>query len=351
MNFGGRICPSNNREQRTMKTSIILPIAALLLSFSMANAQEAPLPSELRNQISEWRINALPTLTPEAYWSELKELGSRVGEVNARRIEASESSDADSAIALMAYKAWSQPQKIEEIAGWYGVYEGQVSRELRGVDSDEAWEAMQAGFNAKRTITLVEALREQHKRVEFLAAWEAWMLSPHSHERHTMRQRMNEALAAIGNKRSIAILVEKCRVLPTHGFDMGSPSQRLEESRRDAAEIRNTIRAIGGKAAVLGLLECAHIAESDGYGGEGTNSARYGVVILLSSSYNSRQLQEMPEWAQSLRDPDNPDQLVPWDDKWKEFKPIIEGMLQDPKDLRAEDIRLLQDVLAAMPRN
>ncbi len=334
-----------------MKTSNILPIAALLLSFTMSNAQEPPLPSELRKQISEWRLNTLPALDAEKYWPELKEIGSNVGETSAKRIKASGSSDTDSTIALMAYKAWSQPERIDEIAGWYGVYEGQVSRELRGVDSDEIWDAMQAGFNAKRTTFIVERLREEHKKAEFLPTWEAWMLSPYSIERRTMRQRMNEALAMIGDERTIAILIERTRAFPKHVIDSLKPDSRQNEPD----EIRRIIRSIGGEAAVLGLLECVRIAEAKGYAGEGPDSIRNLVIYSLTSTYNPRELAANPEWEQSLRASQNapatPGGLTPYDDKWKEFKPIIEAMLKDPKDLRAEDIRLLQDALAAMPRN
>jgi hypothetical protein len=73
-------------------------------------------------------------------------------------------------------------------------------------------------------------------------------------------------------------------------------------------------------------------------------------VILLASSYNPRQLREMPELAEGLRDPANPDQLIPWDDKWQEFKPIIEEMLKNPSELRPEDIKTLRAALDAMPK-
>lgn len=332
-----------------MKARIKITIAALSLLLGISSAQDALQPNELQTEISNWRTNTLPSLEADHYWIDLKALGQKVGEDFANSIVESQVDDIDSAIALMAYQAWSRPKKIDEIGGWYGVSEGQVSRELRGVESDEIWEAMQDAFNRKRATGLIERLREEHMRPEFTHAWEAWMLSPPSPKRGQMRQRMNEALAAVGDERTIALLVEKCRILPEHRFRQENPEQRQEAIRNEAGEIRAIIRAIGGKAAVLALLECARIAEERGDGGEEPDSVRDSITRILSSSYNPRQLREMPEWAETLRDPENPTQWVPWDDKWKEFKPIIEELLEDPGDLSPEDIQTLRAALAAMP--
>lgn len=328
---------------------IAITIVATLLPHYMLNAKESPLPAVLQKEISEWRVNTLPSIQPEDYWANLKAIGEKVGDALAIRIEEVQASDIDSAIALMAYKLWSQPHKVDELAGWYGVYAVQVTRELRGIEDDELWQIIQQRFNAMRTETVVEGLQEKHQKREFLHAWEAWMLSPHSLQRLIMQQRMNEALAAIGDERTIGIMLEKCRVLSEHNAHNPNPKERQKAIKREAGDIRGTIRAIGGKWAVLGLLECARMAEAKGYGGEGADSARSFVIYLLSSSRHPRSLEENPEFAESLRDPENPAQLVPWDDKWKEFKPIIEAMLKEPEGLRAEDIQTLRAALAAMP--
>lgn len=333
-----------------------MAMATLSLAVAISSAQHSQLPIELKKEISDWRTNTLTSIETAKYWEDLKTLGEKVGNVHANRIVESKANDIDSAIALMAYKVWLQPEKVDEISGWYGVWAVNVDRKLRGIHDDEQWNRFQRRLNSYRVTNVVTALREQHINPDYAYIWEAWMLSPSSPERYRMRQRMNEALVAIGNDRSIAILVEKCRILPMHWpppvhvAAQTNPSVIQEESRREAGEIVMTIRAIGGKAAISGMLDYLHVAESAGYAKGGAYGDRFGVILLLSSSYNPRQLREMPEWAESLRDPTNPEQLVPWDDKWKEFKPIIEEMLQNPDDLRPEDTQTLKAALDAMPK-
>ena len=147
-----------------MKTSIILPIASLLLSFTVSKAQESPLPSQLQRQISEWRMNSLPTLDAEAYWAELKELGSRVGEANAKRIEALGSSDTDSAIALIAYKASSQLENIVEIAAWYRVNEAKIDSNIRHKSADRFYESIDLPEDSRRLLRLFLLMEQNPKR-------------------------------------------------------------------------------------------------------------------------------------------------------------------------------------------
>lgn len=344
-----------------MKTQLIFTVATLLLPLAASNAGEPPGASDLKTEISEWRTSVLPSLQPEDYWADLKALGAKVEEAHAKRIVESQATGIDSAIALMAYHSSSQRGKVDEIAGWYGRHLDEVDREhwlamrerlsASGLSDRAVHSELAHGWSPqmRANAPVMKLIATAHASHDYLHAWEAWMLSPPSLERHRMRQRMNEALAAVGDERTIALLVEKCRILPEHRFRQEHPERRQEEIRSEAGEIRSIIRAIGGKAAVLGLLECAKIAEEMDYGGDEPDSVRDSIARNLSSSYNPRQLREMPEWAETLRDPENPTQLVPWDDQWKEFKPIIEELLEAPGDLRPEDIRTLEAALAAMP--
>jgi len=319
------------------------------------------LPPETIESIEHWRTKVLPAANLEEYWTTLKELGGKISDADAQEIEASGASDTISALALMAYRVAKAPEKVDEVRAWYGRTVDQIEQELwdeikkrlaaKGLSERENSNARISGWSSgsRRHPPTMKLIQAVHGDKEYLPVWEAWLLTAKSDERYHMRQRMYEALVAIGNERTITILVEKCRVLREHSVRY--PPQHVQQVvRNEGFEIRKTIRAIGGKAAVLGLLKYAHVLESAGFGGEATKGARYSVSLILASSYNPRLLQEQPELAESLRDPEDPQRLAPYDDKWKEFKPIIEELLEHPEDLREEDVKTLRAALDAMPK-
>lgn len=345
-----------------MKKTIQIISCCLVCATALTQNHVLALSPETRKNIEHWRTEILPTADSERYWATLKELGEKINDADVEQLEAAASIDANTALACMAHEVARHPERIDEISDWYGRTVEQVERELweamkerlaaTGLSERDVRRALIKGWSPRNrasppAMRLIHAI---HGTDEYRLIWEAWMLSPDSPQRATMRQRMNQALSVVGDDRTIAILVEKCRVLPKHVRTRADPADQQKAIAMEAEGIRETIRAIGGKVAILGLLEYANIAEKKGFGGEGDDRARNFVVYLLSSSRHPRGLRDNPEWVESLRDPDNPDQLVPWDEKWKEFKPIIEAILRNPDGLSPEDIQTLQATLDAMPK-
>ena len=174
-------------------------------------------------------------------------------------------------------------------------------------------------------------------------------------KREIMGQRLSEALSALGNERTIALLVEKYRVFPQHYPQGYRPDGRQNTTQEELENIRLIILEIGGKAAVSALLECVRTAETHGELGEGVDTVRKTTTHFLSSTLSKEYIQKMeaqfPDFRETYGVPERPGEYRPINDKWREFKPIIEAMLKDPKDLGPDDTRLLQDALAAMPED
>ena len=115
-----RISQLSNQLTIPVKTPRILTAVLLALFPAMSPARGEALPPETRQAVAEWRSTTPPAADTAAYWAGLKELGSRIGEDHARKIGETGASDIDSAVAWMAFHVWKAPQKVDELAGWYG---------------------------------------------------------------------------------------------------------------------------------------------------------------------------------------------------------------------------------------
>lgn len=113
---------------------------------------------------------------------------------------------------------------------------------------------------------------------------------------------------------------------------------------------------LAAENGIRALLNALRLVEEAGFGGEGVDGFRAGVVRMLSSRTkleeelrdpNSKAVAMLRELGKPIN---NPDDIGPADDKWQQFKPIIEAMLVKPEGLHPEDVEILREALSAMPK-
>ena len=347
--------------------SIILAgLISLLFPASIALAQGPSLSPQFLQSVEQWRSTQLPATDLETYWTTLKALGERIDETTAERIRAAGSSDLPSAIAHMAYHVAREPNLAKELGAMYGVRHTEIDindfyaiRDRLLASGMTLHEAMAAIFVASpRTRAAPGPLPiiPLHREPEFLPFWQAWLLAPpvEPTTRH-MRRNIERALSELGDDRTIALLVEKCRLLEGQITDADQPERQEEARRQTAFAMMGIIRAIGGESVVPALLECLHHAEQGGYAGEGLLGLRSSVRRMISS--RSRMEEELrdpdSDYVSTLRELgkpiDDPEQFGPTDDRWREFKPVVERLLREPGALAPGHAALLREALKEMP--
>jgi hypothetical protein len=256
--------------------------SCLLLAYlyPVALSVAVEIPDHLRQEASDLLIHlrslqGAQSVDTESYLKNLASLGEKIDADLKGRLKSQDVVDEVHAVCLLAVNLPELQDKISELSGWYGRFEGQVSRERRGIRNDEVWKFQQKNFQMKRVLQ-VERLHPEHAAEKYRHPWEVWLIAPPSQERALMKGRMYQALSKIGHPQSIPLLVEAFRV-ETGRLD--AEERRIDEG----VAIMNVIRNIGGEKGLDALLECNRIAAANGFAGKGIDSIPSNVIRISSS--------------------------------------------------------------------
>ncbi len=290
-----------------------------------------------------------------AYLEDLTNLGKKVGPELQAQLRQEEGLNRSE--ILLQQSAWIQDESIAAATGEIGVCYGRpahaVPRELRlklgqqqGDTSLRIYKPDEHNRKAGGG-TMILPLFEEHKKPDYRPAYEILLMSPPSQHRDALKNRVFEALLAIGDPSSIPVLLECYKKETGLTDDIGS-------KRAIAVRWIDVIRGIPSEDALDALLECNRLAIEGGYNGEGRLSLRRQIVRGLSSRRMYADQIEDPAMVKMLRDNgqpvDNLEDIPPTDNLWKKYKPLLQKRVSEKTDRTpSADVALVDAALVAMP--
>lgn len=364
-----RYTPFNHEGKYVMKTAhTIMFLLSIPLLANFAAADRISEPDDILRVVQEWRIENIPATCPDSYWSGLKALGARMDEAAVNAIGKMVEQNLDTMLAVIAFNVRRNSEKVNDIVGWYGVYQPQVSRERRGIPpgeaGDKAWERLQGYWRMPR-VWKVEQLRDDHLTANYAPIWHAWLLAP-SQSEPILRSSIPDALKRIKDPGSFVIAAEMFREAVAKLKAHDDPEEFLKMNEEQLKETSAWLDLVyncnlgDARSTLLLYLDWFRIARRHGFAETGgIDSLRSRLVRLFSSRDRFADLsrEELEKFLKTGGGSGNIEQALidlkhPFNDRWKEFKPVIEDMLRDPEanGLDGEDIRLWRDALAAMPK-
>jgi len=153
-------------------------------------------------------------------------------------------------IVVLALHHMQHPERAQILSGWYGRYEVEVSRKLRGI-SDASFATMRADILQKH-IPEVEKLRNEHATEEYRAAWEAWLLAPGTVEKDIIMQTAVPALMRLAKDDMIPTLVAMAEI--------GAKRVSTTKSREMASTLV-ILNKLKSEASIMAMLKVFDIAK------------------------------------------------------------------------------------------
>lgn len=265
----------------------------------------------------------------EQYWQAMKNLGAFVKEDGRQDWLASLTPLERRIIDLALHHAQS-PEMARTLAGWYGGYQGEVPRELRGVMTDEQWNSIKGSTFGSR-IPLIERLHPEHAAQAYRQAWEGWILAPRTYRKGML---MRTAFRALSGK----LIDDDTIPLVLFMAEQGIKNKNDQKTNQEMDCALETLLKIKSEASILAMLKVFDMAKLN--------------AIAPSSSMSVEEFQFVADKDAFLDDlfvfivsgytlPIHPGESPFQHREGKLFMPAIESALKR-KDLSAQHSALLK---------